>query len=140
MEPSENKTINDLWAEIQKLRTDICELKEYIVELRVEMKEGQTDSTDIDPFDEYENLDALDEETFFANIDTIISKRDYTFESMRDCNGVCRIIKKYVVPYCGEDVEVFKPYLNENNEEIVFQSRTEAENFINKLNRQKDYK
>lgn len=113
---------------------------EYIVELRVEMKEGQTDSTDIAPFDEYENLDALDEETFFANIDTIISKRDYTFESMRDYNGVCRIIKKYVVPYCGEDVKVFKPYLNENNEEIVFQSRTEAENFINELNRQKDYK
>lgn len=139
METSENKSINDLWAEIQKLRTDICELKEYIVELRVEMKEGPTDSTDSNPFDEYEDLDALDEETFFANIDTIISKRDYKFECMRESNGVCRIVKKYIVPYCGEDVVIFKAYLNENNEEIVFQSRIEAENFISEQNRQKDY-
>lgn len=135
MEKSENKSINDLWVEIQKLHTEISELKEYIVEMRIQIQEGPNQGFSENLFDDGDtdecDYSELDDETIMRIKD---KKGDFEYITMKDTKGRCTIVKKYVLRTFGihEDL-IFGQYEDSNK----FYSEDEANAKVQELNRLK---
>lgn len=130
-------TTNDLMNEIQKLRVDISELKDFLISSHAEQQEWDVDN---EPgYEDDEGLPRITEEAFGRLVDE--GKVDFVYSKFRDLRERWRVVKQYDLMYRGVQQRMWRfldgeDFLGDNV--MVFSTGTEAQDYADQLNAQRN--